>query len=162
MDTQVKLQDPFSYQILPIIVTGIIVAGYLVFLIIRKIVIMRKNADKYVKPVEDVRRELTPEEILQIKNEYILRLDKIEAGYNSGQTKMRVTYQMISATIREFVYRVTEIEVQNCTLSDIRQIGMPVLAELVEEYYRPEFEKESSGDVKSSIEKTKRAIERWS
>ena len=105
--------------------------------------------------------ELTEEEILQIKKEYISQLIKIQEGYDNGQLAMRDTYQRISASIREFVFKVTDIEVHNYTLTDIKRLNMPVLAELVEEYYRPEFEKESLGDVKNSIEKTKRAIERW-
>ena len=111
--------------------------------------------------IEDRRRELTEEEILQIKKEYISQLIKIQEGYDNGQLAMRDTYQRISASIREFVFKVTDIEVHNYTLTDIKRLNMPVLAELVEEYYRPEFEKESLGDVKNSIEKTQRAIERW-
>lgn len=162
MQTEVKLQDPFSYSLLPVIITGMIVAAFIIFIIVRKIIIIRKNAKIHKKMViEDRRRELTEEEILQIKKEYISQLIKIQEGYDNGQLAMRDTYQRISASIREFVFKVTDIEVHNYTLTDIKRLNMPVLAELVEEYYRPEFERESLGDVKNSIEKTKRAIERW-
>lgn len=162
MQTEVKLQEPFSYSLLPVIITGIIVVAFLIFIIVRKIIIIQKNAKKHPKTVtEDRRRKLTKEEILQIKEEYISQLIKIQEGYDNGQIALRDAYQRISACIREFVFKVTDIEVHNCTLTDIKRLNMPVLAELVEEYYRPEFEKESLGDVKNSIEKTKRAIERW-
>ena len=39
---------------------------------------------------------------------------------------------------------------------------MPILYELVEEYYVPEFSEKSIGNIKLSIEKTRKVIEKWS
>lgn len=39
MQTEVKLQDPFSYSLLPVIITGIIVVAFIIFIIVRKIII---------------------------------------------------------------------------------------------------------------------------
>ena len=38
---------------------------------------------------------------------------------------------------------------------------MNSLADLVEEYYEPEFDRISEGDAKESIKKTKRTIAEW-
>ena len=53
------------------------------------------------------------------------------------------------------------IKVQYYTLEDIKKINMPILSKLVEEYYNPEFERVSKGNVLESIGKTKKVIENW-
>ena len=38
---------------------------------------------------------------------------------------------------------------------------MPFLTELIQEYYAPEFAKQSIGDIKQAIEKTRKVVEKW-
>ena len=63
---------------------------------------------------------------------------------------------LISVLIRLFVYELTGLEVQSCTLKDIKKLNIPVLYELIKEYYDPEFSKISKGNIK-----TKEVISRW-
>jgi len=56
---------------------------------------------------------------------------------------------------------VTGMDVSTYTLEEIHALGIPQLAYLVEEYYAPEFAPEHDGDVRASIEKTKRVIAQW-
>jgi len=55
----------------------------------------------------------------------------------------------------------TNIKVQNYTLSDIEKINIPILYELVKEYYEPEFSKSSEGNILISLEKTRKVMESW-
>ncbi len=158
MKTTVELQEPFSYAIWPIIVIGIILAGYLIYLLIRK----RMRLGKHKKAIEKVVvKQRTWADIAQIKANYIRELEKIKSDLCSNQLTTRDAYQQMSMCIRRFVYDVTGIKVQNYTLEDIRRLNMTVLEELIMEYYTPEFAKESMGNSMESIEKTKRAIEKW-
>ena len=60
-----------------------------------------------------------------------------------------------------FVYEVTKINVQKLTLKEIKKYKLPILTELVEEYYVPEFAKEEPNSIEKSLEKTRKAIEKW-
>lgn len=106
-------------------------------------------------------KQLSKDTIIQIKEKYIKELEKIEMDYNAKKITLRSAYQKMSRCIRKFVFDVTGIRVHNYTLEDIKALHMPILEELIKEYYAPEFSKQSSGDVTASLEKTKRAIEIW-
>lgn len=154
METRIKLQEPFSYSLVPIIVIGAILLIYVIFQIVRMFY-------KKAKKQENSPKELTKVDIANIKKQYLLRLTDLERQYKAGNITSREAYQRTSEYIREFVYKLTNINVSTCTLFDIRNLNMPLLANLVSEYYRPEFEREFEGDIIGSIEKTKRAIEEW-
>ena len=158
MKTSVKLQEPFSYAIWPVIVVGVIFAGYVIYLFVRK----RMESGKHKKATEgQVVRQQTKKDIAKIKLRYIEKLEKIKSSLYNKELTTREAYQRMSMCIRKFVYEVTGIKVQNYTLEDIRQLNMPVLEELIMEYYIPEFAIESIDNSVESIEKTKRAIEKW-
>lgn len=158
MKTSVKLQEPFSYAIWPVIVVGVIFAGYVIYLFVRK----RMESGKHKKATEgQVVRQQTKKDIAKIKLRYIGKLEKIKSSLYNKELTTREAYQRMSMCIRKFVYEVTGIKVQNYTLEDIRQLNMPVLEELIMEYYIPEFAIESIDNSMESIEKTKRAIEKW-
>ncbi|MDE7422287.1 MAG: hypothetical protein K2N51_01100 [Lachnospiraceae bacterium] len=158
MKTSVKLQEPFSYAIWPVIVVGVIFAGYVIYLFVRK----RMESGKHKKATEgQVVRQQTKKDIAKIKLRYIEKLEKIKSSLYNKELTTREAYQRMSMCIRKFVYEVTGIKVQNYTLEDIRQLNMPILEELIMEYYIPEFAIESMDNSVESIEKTKRAIEKW-
>ena len=74
---------------------------------------------------------------------------------------IRAGYQELSIIIRTFVNEVTGIEVQNYALKEIKKLEMPLLYELIKEYYAPEFSENSLGDIENSINKTRKVIEKW-
>ena len=131
MEVSVNLQEPFSYSIIPMIVIIILTFVIAIYII--------------VKACNKVRKE---------KTNITKRLD-------NNNISIREAYQKLSSTIRYFVYEVTNIKVQNYTLQDIKKLDMPILYELVEEYYVPEFSEKSIGNIKLSIEKTRKVIEKW-
>ena len=60
-----------------------------------------------------------------------------------------------------FVYEMTGITVQNCTLEEIRTLRMPRLTKLVEEYYEPEFSSLELGDALASLSITRKVVSAW-
>ena len=67
----------------------------------------------------------------------------------------------MSRVVREFVYKATGTEVDKFTLSEISRTEFKDLTMLVGEYYRPEFDKISEGDVRASLEKSRRLVAGW-
>lgn len=150
MQIESDLKGLFSYSLLPIFIVLIII----VILIILICMTRKKN----IKNVVIIPNKI---DLLSIKNKYLVNLDLIMNDYNSNNILERIAYQRLSLLIRNFIYETTNIKVQNYTLSEIQQVNMPILYELVSEYYDPEFAKASKGNFASSITKTRMVIERW-
>lgn len=123
--------------------------------------LIKRNKQK--KRVEDKIKveEIKNVDINEIKRKYLEELDVIESQLNTNMIHIRIAYQDISRVIRHFVYEVTNIHVQNYSLKEIKDLDMPMLYELMQEYYVPEFSKYSYGNVKDSLQKTRKVIEKW-
>lgn len=159
METTVQLQEPFSYALWLPVLLSLIVFGYLIFLIVSKIV--EKAKQREPKKAPEVKVVVPPVDIEQLKLKYIQEVNRIEAELAQGSITSRDAYQKMSMCIRSFVYEATRINVQSCTLQDIRKLNMPSLENLIAEYYIPEFAQDSVGDVSAALQKTRRAIETW-
>lgn len=157
MKTTVQLQDPFSYALWPVVVVAILVVSMMIGFCV--LWIRRYNAKKKKEII--MKPRVTMENIGNVKAKYIAELEQMKAEILQGKCSTRAGFQRMSVCIREFVYEVTGIQVQNYTLYEIKGLNIPVLEELITEYYAPEFAMRSIGDSMASIEKTKRAIERW-
>ena len=155
METTVKLQELYAYSILPISIIAILVIAITIYILIDKI----KKKNEIVK-IEDV-KIVEPKNIKSIQNKYLKRLDNLRKKLELNRITTRVAYQGLSTLIRYFIYEVTDIKVQNYTLSEIETLNMPFLTELIQEYYAPEFAKQSIGDIKQAIEKTRKVVEKW-
>ena len=123
--------------------------------------LIKRNKQK--KRVEDKIKveEIKNVDINEIKRKYLEELDVIESQLNTNMIHIRIAYQDISRVIRHFVYEVTNIHVQNYSLKEIKDLDMPMLYELMQEYYVQEFSKYSYGNVKDSLQKTRKVIEKW-
>lgn len=153
MQTTVKLQEMFTYSAVPLIVTAVfvvLITFYLIYLIKIKWKIGLK-----VLPERTARNKNA------IKERYLRELDKIEYKYEKGEITLRKAYQMMSLKVREFVFEAFNINAQNYTLSEIQKLNIPILYELIERYYKPEFSNEYAGDFKTDINKTRGAINKW-
>lgn len=102
----------------------------------------------------------TPTNLDKLRQEYLAKLMQIELDFDSDK-QIRSAYERMSVLIREFTYKATGIEVLKYSLSEIKGTGLDALADLIEEYYEPEFDKISEGDVKASIERTRKVISEW-
>lgn len=154
MKSSVNLQDPLSYAVWPVILTGLILV-----LCIATLVVIKLVAAKNKKPPVVVKKPFV--DVNKLKLKYIRELDNIGRDFEAGKTDIRGAYQQMSMCIRKFVHAVTGIKVQNYTLGDIGGLNMPGLYNLVSEYYSPEFARKSEGDVINSLAKTRSMIEQW-
>ncbi len=148
-----ELRELFHYSIFPIIFLFLV----LIILIIVLLFLTRKEEKESIPIV------ITPnyKDRNQIKKLYLNQLNELLNSINNHSLTNRKAYQELSKIIRKFIYEMTSIQVQNYTLTDIEKINMPILSELVREYYDPEFSKISGGNIIHSIEKTRKVIESW-
>ncbi len=150
MQIQTNLKPMFSYSpYIIIIIIIIIIATY-----------------TYIK--EKRKKEIPThiiipnnKDITNIKKKYLKELQELNNNLQSNTITNRKAYQKLSNIIRNFIYEVTNIKTQNYTLKEIKKINIPILYELVNEYYNPEFAKISKGNITISIEKTRMVIEKW-
>jgi len=160
MVTSVELQDPMSYYlfwlILAIAAVVVVIFVQFFFRILLKDQ-LRKKKDKQPK-VRPPKKKPLP----VLKWEYLRRLDQLERGIYAGSYGQRTAYQELSMLIRNFVHEATGIKVHNYSLGEIRRVGIPGLTALVQEYYEPEFARQSMADVRASLFRTRKAIELWS
>ena len=150
MQIDTELREMFSYSI-------ILIIPLLLLIILLLIIILHKKKDiKNVKIIQPSSKNL-----IDIKSKYLYNIQILIEDLNTNKISERIAYQSLSRLIRNFIYEVTNIKVQYYTLEDIKKINMPILSKLVEEYYNPEFERVSKGNVLESIDKTKKVIENW-
>lgn len=158
MQTSINLQELFTYSPIPLIIIIcfiIILTCYLIY--------TKETKEKTKNNIEEVKKipEKNIKNIPVIKNKYLQQLESIEYKYANNMIELREAYQLISESIRLFVFEITDITTQNYSLSEIKKLDIPELYELIKEYYEPEFASKSIGDFKSSINKARRVINEW-
>ena len=160
MPTTVELQKMFKYSATPIVITVaalIAVTLLLIAMILWKIFKNKKEGKKNtIKSILWIKPDME-----RLRQEYLAKLMKIEMEFDSDTTQIRLAYERMSRLIRDFAYKATGIDVMKYSLSEIRKTELDNLADLIEEYYEPEFDKISVGDVKASFEKTRGVISKW-
>ncbi len=157
MQTSINLQEPFSYSLIPLFIAIFLCVIIFYFLKKKKTKTIEKEKVSEVKAIPEKNIKNIP----VIKNKYLKELDTIEYRYKNDMIEIRKAYQMISEAIRLFVFEVTDITTQNYSLAEIKRLNIPVLYELIEEYYEPEFASKSIGDFGTSISKARRVINEW-
>ena len=159
MVTSVELQDPMKYYlfwlILAIAFVVLLIGSQILFRVLLKDQLRRKKERK--PKIKKVSKKPLP----VLKWEYLQKMDFLERNIHSGSYDKRRSYQELSGIIRDFVHDVTGIKVQNYSLREIRRLGMPGLIALVQEYYEPEFARQSMADIRGSVFRTRKAIELW-
>ncbi len=151
MNNKDLLRPMFSYSLLPIIIL-IIGIGTLLFFLLKS----KKEKEKtpiIIKP--------PTKNLFEIKNRYLAVINILENDIKNNKITKRKAYQRLSIIIRNFTYEVTQIKVQNYSLQEIKKLGITTLSLLVEEYYHPEFAKESMAEINNSINKTREVINKW-
>ena len=158
MQTSINLQEPFAYSIIPVIITICLTLIETYYLIYTK---KKKEKNRIYEEKVKAIPEKNIKNIPVIKEKYLNQLNTIEYRYTNNMIELRKAYQMISETIRLFVFEVTDITTQNYSLAEIKKLNIPILYELIEEFYEPEFASKSLGDFNSSINKARRIINEW-
>lgn len=158
MQTSIKLQEPFMYSPILLIIILIIVLTMTVYLIYKL-----KGKKKVKEEYEDLK--VIPEKNIKnipvIKGKYLEQLDSIYDKYQNRNIDLRKAYQLISETMRMFFFEITDITTQNYSLKEIKKLNIPNLYDLIEEYYEPEFASKSVGDFNVSINKARSVVKEW-
>jgi len=156
MQTSINLQEMYQYKILPIFVLLFLIF-FITYYLIKNKDVNQKNDKEKIKEIP----EKNIKNIKIIKGKYLNQLDSIEHKYKNKAIELRKAYQLISETIRMFVFEITDITTQNYSLSEIKKLNIPILYDLIEEYYEPEFASKPKGDFENSIIKARRVINEW-
>lgn len=151
MQSKTDLRNMFSYSYIPLIILALIIG-------ILSYILFYKKRNKNSNPVIIIPNY---KNLIIIKTNYLNKINILLSDYNQNKISSRHAYQELSNIIRTFIYETTNIKVQNYTLEEIKNINMPILYELVSEYYDPEFAKYSEGNIEISINKTRGVIVRW-
>ena len=161
METTIKLRRLFDFSQLPIIITGAVLAVLTVAIVLMFLYTLLKNYKKKPKEVVEEKPVFVKPDMTKLKAEYLSLLDGIEAKFNADPTKIRPAYEGMSRVVRDFVFRATGTEVDKFALYEICQTEYKDLASLVGEYYQPEFDKISEGDVRDALAKSRRLVTEW-
>ncbi len=160
MQTSVELQNPMSYYLFWLILAIVAVAAVF-FLQIFFRILLRDQLKRKKDPKQPKVHAPKKKPLSVLKWEYLQRLDYLERGIMAGSYTKRAAYQELSMLIRTFVNDATGIKVQNYSLQEIRRVGIPGLTALVQEYYEPEFARQSMADIRASLFRTRKAIQLW-
>ena len=163
METTINLRRLFDFSQLPIIITGAILAVLTVSIILMFLYQLLKDWKRKEKEQKQIVEEkvFVKPDMTKLKAEYLALLDGNEAKFNEDTTKIRPAYEGMSRVVRDFVYRATGTEVDKFALYEINQTEYKGLANLVGEYYQPEFDKISEGDVRDHLAKSRRLVSEW-
>ena len=158
MQTSVKLQEPFTYSIITFVII-------ICFVLVITFYLIYSNKKKKKVRVGDYTLKVIPEKNIKnvpvIKGKYLEQLNSIEYKYINNMIDLRKAYQLISESVRMFVFEITDITTQNYSLKEIKKLNIPNLYNLIEEYYEPEFASKSVGDFGVSIENARRIVKEW-
>ena len=161
METTVNLRRLFDFSRLPIAITAAVLGLLTLAIILMFLYDLLKDLKKKEKPQVVQDKVFVKPDMDKLKAEYLALLDGIEAKFNEDTTAIRPAYEGMSRVVRDFVYRATGTEVDRFTLYEISQTGFGSLTELVGEYYQPEFDSISEGDVRASLAKSRRLVSEW-
>ena len=157
METTVTLQDLFEYSWwVPVSGAVCLVLG-LIFLVIsvhklRKL--YRKKKEQAEQPVQSQTKTISK----ALGERYIKKINVLKKDYQNGKITKRDGYQGLSSIIRAFVHECTDKDVEKCTLKDIKAMKVFWLADLIEEYYIPEFAEESKAEHKDFVQSCDNAM----
>ena len=155
MQTSINLQEPFIYSFIPLLIVIVLIILLTFYFIKHRKKKVIEEKDIKVIPEKNVKN------IPVIKSKYLKQLEEIEYKYENEKISLRQAFQLISQTIRMFVFEITDITTQNYSLMEIKKLNMPTLYELIKEYYEPEFATKSVGNFSSAIEKARGVIKKW-
>ncbi len=161
METTVNLRRLFDFSKLPIIITAAVLGLLTVAIVLMLLYNLLKDMKRKEKKEVVEEKVFVKPEMEKLKTEYLALLDGIEAKFNEDTTKIRPAYEGMSRVVRDFVFRATGTEVDKFALYEICQTEYKDLADLVGEYYQPEFDKISEGDVRDALQKSRRLVSEW-
>lgn len=159
MQTDVELQNPFSYSfLLTAILIGLAVLPVIIYLIVR--LIHFKPAKKPAKPKPAP--VYAKPNLKTLKQMALAEINRIAAQHDAGEISDREAYVKLSMAVRDFVNRAEENNVSNMTLEEIKKLNLPKLESLIEQFYRPEFSYEGpENNIRRAFEDARTVVSEW-
>lgn len=164
MSFSVELQKPMSFAVWPIVALGCLLLAAVLFVIIRKLVENYKKNLAEKKRLEEERKKepvVVKPSLQELKNKYLEKIAQLESDFLGGKIESREAYTELSNLFRTFIFDATGTPAHKYTLYDMRGLDRPIVYNLVNNYYAPEFSKDTKGNILESIEFTKRAVFEW-
>lgn len=167
MDSSVTLESMASYAAWPMIVLFLLllICAATVFFLLWKEKHPAKNSAEVKAPVQTQKPNY-----VEVKQKYYREINALVIRHKEGKP-IRECYQELSVQLRDFVQEMTGVDVSTYTLTDVRQLKVQALTELIEKYYRPEFGTDAyiqemtpeimTEQFDSVVEETKAVIEKW-
>lgn len=161
MATKIKLQEPFSYSLVFLIVLiALILLPVIIYLTLRVVEYVKSRQRSVVKKTDEEKIIIYDLEIC--RKEYSAKIDMIAANYSMGKLPSRKAYIELSAAVREFVTKVTGVKASNFSLNEIRANCKPDLYILIEKFYQPEFAKDEANEgFDRAINEARRVVLGW-
>lgn len=161
MPISVNLQEMFGYSALLTILLVVLVAIPLLVYLFFKLKGF-KLPEKKKKKAEAPKPYVRKRSIQEVKSDYLRQISMIETKYKNNEIDDREAYLRLSTVVRSFVQEMTGIKAVNLTLSEIKELGLPTLADLIAEFYRPEFAYDSEGaDTIRHIADARTVVTQW-
>ena len=152
MQWGVELTDPYSYSVIGLLL--------LIFITVIVLIIVGKKIYDKTRP-KTIKVVVKVVDRNRIRLEYVDKLNDLLNRVNNKKINTRKAYNELSILIREFIFKISRVNLMKYTLNDFQKLNNKVLYDLIKEYYEPEFSKEGTGDIVSSIEKTRKVIQEW-
>jgi len=155
----IGLHDVFGFNPLMIVFAILLLA-----LSIYLFYLAKKNRELAAELYPSGKKPKQADNFYSKKQECISTLEKIESDFKAGNITKRDAYLKMSLVVREFVFAATGLRLQEMTYTDICMINTKQTrkaADLIRDYYEPEFAKLSDADAIASIQKTKNEILYW-
>ncbi len=162
MQTSVELQDPFSYAWLPLVILGaLLVAGIVTLIVLYYLKILKQGTRKVPKPKEEKPVVVKKRDPMEIRMDYLSRIDVVQRKYVSKEIDVRIAHQELSAIVRLFVNEMTGVNTQTFSLSELKATRFASVSSLIEEFYAPEFALRTEKDTMNSISDARKVIQAW-
>lgn len=164
MDFSVEFQEPMSYVLWPVIALGVFLIAAVIYTLIRILIpyIKKKNEEKKALEAKKVPEEPVYKPTLdELKQKYLTELFDLENSYKAGKIGDKDTYEKLSLSFRNFVFEATGTPAHKYTLYDIKGLNNPIIFNLVNNYYEPEYSQSNMGNILESLEFTKEVIAQW-
>ena len=97
----------------------------------------------------------------QLKAEYLGRINRVQADFDSRALRARGAHQQLSEILRSFVAEAARVPVRSMTLSELKRTQYAPLSEAIDSYYQPEFAAVESGSVATAADLARKVVTEW-
>lgn len=101
----------------------------------------------------------SPFKIDKLHKQAIARIDGIDKSYRDRQCDLRTMHQDLSREVRQYAQLMEGLRAQSMVYDELCQKARPDLADVIGDYYGPEFAYMSQADAAASVAKAKESID---